>query len=970
MIIVPPSGKSPNRVLVVGEAPGREEYERGEPFVGAAGREQNFYLSRHDLHSRYFRLTNVIQEYTEGNPDPSPEQIAYWTPHLEREIATCQPSIILAVGRFAARWFLGSNAELDDCHGIPHLGGEFDSTLAPRAHGAIVLPIYHPAYGLYSPEAKALINWDYTQFAYYLDLITRNKRHLITFRRDEYAGRETYLDVTGEQLADLLSTDKPTTLGLDTEGLLPNPWSVQVSPTPGTAYTLRTSQPDLSTGIRYLQHLVDSNCLIVTHDAGTPQGALHDTQICRAIGLELTDARTFNTMYAAFLLRTESKGLKSLAYRWCGMVMDDYMSLVAGIARDKQLSYLHSILARDWPKPETRIVRKPDGSKKPYTPKSIEAFALAIVRDIESGKLNKDGEVTDPYNRWMGGKGNKGIDRVLRATVESTLGPIPTASLNDVELSKAITYACSDPDATLRLLDPLTDQLRKNNLLPLMSTGMAVLPIFEEMQRVGMPASRSQFLDLAHYVDARMQTIQERISTLYNDGQPFNAGSPKQVAELMSRRGLKGEKKTKTGTISTGKKSIEHLKHTDSAIADIIEWREHAKIATTYAYPLLDIADEQATDKGCKIDDDNPYHCPHCKSKGFGEELDGSGRCSFCSGRENGNYEPPDLFTVHCKLKPVTVVSRRLSAEDPSLLNVPVRTELGRRVRMCYRTFPHETFSAHDFSGQEARVAAHVCNSRLMIRLFSHCRHCGEYLDQSKITNDRCDKSDSGKHEGGDIHAETATRVFGVKPGDVDKETYKYKYRMPAKTGFFGILNGMEGPGLLDQFRMYIPPEFDPDGYWSNLDNCTALVTEIKRKVYPELYDTSEAVLQEIKRTGLVRDLYGMMRYLPQAWSRDRKEVAEAGRQGFNHIIQGTAQGMMQNALVWLRPHLRDLQRAGLYVYPALPIHDELIMRIDPWLWPVVDQLVSEAFTCHYGLKLKVPVEVDGHMANNWSDLK
>lgn len=932
-IIVSAAGPTPCTVLLVGEAPGQQEAEHKPPmpFIGPSGRELEWYLSRRHLSVKQFRRTNVVQEYTPHNPDPTPEQIAYWTPHLIGEIRRTQPSLIVPIGRFAARWFLGPDADLRDCHGMPHRGDEYDPAYLSRACGAVIVPTYHTAWGLWGKsgdsefDPKAILDWDFGQVAYCLDLIRKGRASDITYRHDDYAGSEAYIDVTGEELAGLLASELSAGpipyIGLDTEGSIARPWSVQISTSPGTAYVLRASQPDLNMGIAAIQSLVNSGCLVVTHDAGTPEGAMYDTQVCRTMGLELTDANQWNTMEAAYELRLESKGLKSLCWRWLGMRMDDYMGLIGDVGREKQIDYLIRVLNRQsqWSKPEVEHIPQNDGTVRVYKPWPVHRRAESILEDLVTGKVNKDGKPTDGLKRWME------VGRTLRREVESVLGPLPVGTLDDIEPSKATHYAGMDSDGTGRLLTPLTEQLRKEGLLDLFHSRCRVLPIFESMQHVGMPGSRSKFYDLGQHVLSVMIETQARISTQHFGGRPFNPGSDEQVRVLLRRRGLTGEKRTPGGKVSTAKKSIEHLRYTDLAIADVFTWREHAKIKSTYVDPLLDIADDQPIDPS-----------------------------------------DPDTFIVRCKFKPVTTTSLRLSSEDPSLLNQPVRTELGRRVRGCYRTTGNRVLAAWDFSGQEARVAAHVCNSQAMIRLFRTCRYCGKTLTQQDITYGTCRKSPYGKHKGGDIHAETAYRVFGIPASQQDT----FKHRLPCKTGFFGTINGMQGLGLLDQFRMYIPPEADPDGYWSKLDNCTKLVNEIKRKAYPELHATAVATEREIERTGIIRSLFGMPRYLPAAWSQDPKEKAEAGRQAFNHVIQCTAQSMTQSATVWIHDYIRDMQREGLDVWECLQIHDELLFQMDQDLYDVVSPIVVEGMTEHCGIELRVPVEVDGHTAQTWGSLK
>lgn len=481
------------------------------------------------------------------------------------------------------------------------------------------------------------------------------------------------------------------------------------------------------------------------------------------------------------------------------------------------------------------------------------------------------------------------------------------------------------------------------SLLPLFSTGMAILPMLEEMQHVGMPASRTRFRELSDYVDAEMIRMQERISIRYCNGLPFNPNSSDQVRGMMHDRGLKGEKLTDTGKISTAKKSIEHLRDSDDAIDDVFTYRELYKIGSTYTGPILRIADEQPI-----------------------------------------NEQYPDIFTVHTKIKPVTTEPRRLSAEKPNLLNIPKRSELGNRVRKCYITPPGKVFTSHDFSSQEMRVAAHVSGDKSLNRLFRQCRYCsGEYP-----SNTKCYKSPNNKHKARCPHTEAAVKIFGLSRWEDVKEK---EQRDPTKTANFGILYGLAGPGLNDSFRQNgvkkrcstcngqgfnlttgdLCPTCYGDGtvFWK-VDECQDLVNEIKNKVYPGMKQAILSIEKYARDKGYVSDLYGMKRYLPNAWSDNFKERAEAGRQAFSHVIQGTAQGMMQNAMAWVRPWLRDMYKCSLDVRVCLQVHDELLTIITPDLWDTIDPLMTEAFTEHYGLKLSVPVLCEGHISNVWGELK
>ena len=921
MILVPGCGPIPADLMAVAEAPGSVEARLGRPLCGPSGQLLNWFLGRHNLSSVQFYLDNVFPLHYPGNPDPTPAQIEEWTPRLLATIAQVRPKVILALGRFAARWFLGDDADMDAVHGIPHQGGEFDPSRRDRAHGAVIVPSYHTAFALHAEggkgagdknkraqEAKAIINRDIECLAEVARLVRGGRRDLVRFRHDPYAGRERYSDLTGAELGRELQRARPERLALDTEGDPdedPRDLWIQVSWEPGTGYALRARQDDFARGIAALQETADRSCVIVTHDAGTPQGTGYDTYVARVCGLELRDAEHAHTMYDAFLLRLEPRGLKPLLWRWCGMRQDDYLGLIGDIGRGKQIRYLEEVAARkDWPRVPARVERENNGVLKLKKFGKLESRAKKILGDIAKGKCNKKGEPTDPKKRW------EQLEPELRRLAHEELGRLPTGNLYDIEFDEALFYACRDADGTGRLDAALAQERHRMGVAGVYETGCQVLPIFEEMQHEGMPASRRAFVDLAAQVDREMQEIQAGLSAGYFDGRPFNpAPNTKDVETLVRRLGIAGLKVTKKShRPSTSMRSLEYLAPRYPAIREVGEWRRRQKVLHTYCLPLIEIADRQIQVTRREVE------------------------------------AAPDLFLVRCKLKPVSVETRRLAAEDPSLLNQPSRTALGRKVRGCYMTAlpehddpedPHvEVFGAWDFAGQEVRVAAHVSGDR---------RLCAIMRDASR-----------------DIHYETASAVFGKPITEIKKN----EERTPAKTAFFGMLYGLSGLGLLDLFRSFGLET------WA-LADCERLIAEIFR-IYPGLREAIRRAEDEARRTGMIRDLYGHIRYLPGIWSGSRAEQAEAGRQAFSHVVQGTAQGMMQCAMASLRRPIRELRPLG--VKWALQIHDEAILRFPRWLYPVMDRLMIEHMTKRHGgptgVRFNVPILADGHMSTRWDSLK
>jgi uracil-DNA glycosylase len=170
-IIVPGVGQQPNSVMVVGEAPDRREAEKGLPFVGASGEYQRQKFASHGVNINTAYRTNIVKLYLEGNPDPTPDLIREWEPTLFDEIFACDPLLIIAVGRFAAKWFLGPDTDMEIVHGtLRH--SYVTGTPIP------VLTTYHPAAALRAESGDrkdiiSLYSWDVSQAANYINLLRR-----------------------------------------------------------------------------------------------------------------------------------------------------------------------------------------------------------------------------------------------------------------------------------------------------------------------------------------------------------------------------------------------------------------------------------------------------------------------------------------------------------------------------------------------------------------------------------------------------------------------------------------------------------------------------------------------------------------------------------------------------------------------------------------------------------------------------
>jgi len=874
--VVHGEGPSPCNVMLVGEAPGQHEAEQGRPFVGRTGVAQDRILRQVGLTRSKMYITNLKKNYDPGNPQPTARDVVEWGPTLLKEIADVNPRFIIATGAHSIRFFLGPDAHIEAVHGIPH---HWDGVGASRT----ILPTYHPAAHFYSPDILAHTIYDYSRAAAAirgkLDVDTPIDRHPnpIYYDLDDLSW-DWYIGQLDSEIA------------LDTEGVPGAEWSVQVSVAEGTGFTLRRSHPKYARAIKLLRtKLRKLRPTILIHSA------LYDVEMCLGLGLDFLDDLSacpiYDSMMAAYIMCVEPQSLKMLARRHCGMVMREYEEVIGTVGTELQLAWLDRALelTRSWPKPEARVEKDNDGTTRVYQPQPIARRIEAILVDFHTGKKNNKGAevVVNPRSRW------RKCDRDLRLEVEAVMGKMPIGTLADVPLPEAIAYAGRDPDATLRVCRKMRTALASQpGGTKLMDLKMRMLRAAVAMKVNGILGRRSAFEALSEEMDDKCDLIRDRISRTFLGGRKFNPMSSDQTAELMRRRGLKGEKKTKSGKMSTSKKSIEHLRFQDESIEELEQWREHSKIRSSFTEPVLE-------------------HWP-------------------------GSTE---LVRVKCDLKITRVSSGRFSAalldDQPSapLLAIPVRSDLGKAVRGCYEAEEGYLLGSYDLDQAEMRLMADESNDRRLVHLFN----------DGKI----------------DIHTDTAAKIFKLEVGKVDK----MKHRYPAKRVGFGVITGIQGPGLLDQLRMA------GISGWT-VKQCTQLINDWL-DLYPGVATYMEECRSECRRNGgIVYDRWGMPRHLPQILNETDEgfyERLEAERQTHSHRIQGGAQGYLQNVMAYLWTALRPY---GDLVRFLLQIHDELIFEVHEDIHSEVGEVIHDAMVNHGGTRLKVPVKSSGSWARTWDKLK
>lgn len=904
MKIVLGSGPNPCRYMLIGEAPGKVEARTEIPFTGPSGKLLDSYLQYSNLPSlRSWYKTNLVKHYQEGNPDPTLDQIIDWTPVLLSELEEVQPEIILTVGRHSTNFFLGASApSLDIIHGMAHKVSDLSRKDLPECISkSIIFPVLHPAGGLWNHERRSIIRYGYDLAGWSLSRL--NKGLDIHYRKDIYAGQEDYIDVSGSQLESILndkqtisnwkefysSRNLPLLIGHDTEGIPGDRWSTQWSLLPGQGYLLRCSQDDFSRGISALHTFLRKHRpTIAMHQASTPVCSCYDVVASREMGLELQGLEWFDTMCNAFIYRLESQANKVLCERWQGMHMEDYESTIGGIGRNKQIDYLGRALIKseNFPKPEKRVEKLNTGKVKTSQPKHIHASIGAILADIANGKTNKDGIETSPIKRW---KGLLESNPTQVRLIESILGPMPTANLGDISLDRATVYACKDSDGSLR--NAITF-IQRNRDFPeftsLMREGMEYLPIVERIQHNGMPVSISMIKSLHHEMQTELDALNVKISNLYWEGKDFNPCSPPQVAALCRRLGIKPALKTDTGAASTSKKSIEEYRYTTPAIADVFDFRERQHNRDMYCNDVISRVPEGYTD---------------------------------------------DLLIISANFHPTKIPTRRLAASNPNILGIPIRTELGKRVRDCYIAPPGMIFCSYDLSGAEVRCLAHLSRDPLLMRVF-----------KLKINP----------------HLDTAMRLFGLSSiNDVSP-----LQKAVAKTVNFLVIYGGGANNLYDQFRSNNIRGYD-------LNDCKRFIRQWF-ETYKGVDDYRKKVILRSKLTEKASDLSGMVRYLPGINCGDNQIESEEGRAAVSQEVQGLAQTAIRNSTIWIYKRLQYLIDAG-EIHPQclrLQVHDELDFLVNEGEEETLTPLVLEGLTKHHGINFIVPIEAEAHYGKSWGDCK
>ena len=438
-----------------------------------------------------------------------------------------------------------------------------------------------------------------------------------------------------------------------------------------------------------------------------------------------------------------------------------------------------------------------------------------------------------------------------------------------VNVERVKEYAAEDADITLqlkRVLYPMVERIGLERLYSEIEE-----PMIEVLASIEMAGVRIDTAALAEYaveLNRRMAELEAAIRA--EAGEPsLNINSTRQLGEVLfaKMRIAEKPKMTRTKQFCTDEEYLQTFARKHRIVDLVLEYRGVNKLLSTYVEALPQLVN-----------------------------------------RTTGR--------IHTSFNQAVTATGRLSSTNPNLQNIPVREEMGRRIRRAFipSDDDHLLLSA-DYSQVELRLMAHLSGDESLIAAFEH---------------------------GEDIHAATAARLFGKPLGEVTPEE-----RRRAKTANFGIIYGISAFGLSQ--RLEIPRKEAReiiDGYFAS---------------YPKVKEYMERVVGKAREEGFVTTIFGRRRYLNDIASHNAVARGLAERNAVNAPIQGSAADIMKIAMIDVH---RRFAAEGIRSRVILQVHDELVVDMLRSEQERVTVIVTEAMES--AAKLRVRLVADAGVGGNW----
>ncbi len=441
-------------------------------------------------------------------------------------------------------------------------------------------------------------------------------------------------------------------------------------------------------------------------------------------------------------------------------------------------------------------------------------------------------------------------------------------TMDEVEIERVTPYACADADIVLRLAEIMEPKLKKKGLEGLFhKVEMPLVRVLAEMERDGVLIDKEYLGSLSKEFALELKKLEKKIYSLA--GEEFNINSPKQLSYILFEKlKLPVIEKTKTG-YSTKEAVLRELTPSHKLPSLLIKYRELAKLKSTYidALPLLI----------------NP--------------IDGR---------------------VHTSFNQTVTATGRLSSSEPNLQNIPIRTELGRKIRKAFIPKEGSILLSADYSQIDLRVLAHISKDKSLRNAF--------FKDE-------------------DIHSRTACEIFSISKKEVTPEL-----RRIAKTVNFGLSYGMSPFGLSKDLG--IP-----------LKEAEKYITKYFER-YRGVKKYIEEIIEEAKEKGYVTTLLKRRRYIPEINHPDPRLSNFAKRVAINTPIQGTSADIIKVAMLEISERIK---KERLKTKMTIQIHDELLFEVPEDEVKEVSRLAKEIM--EGSIELEVPIRVDIKMGKSWAEI-
>ncbi|HSK01518.1 MAG TPA: DNA polymerase I [Kofleriaceae bacterium] len=458
-----------------------------------------------------------------------------------------------------------------------------------------------------------------------------------------------------------------------------------------------------------------------------------------------------------------------------------------------------------------------------------------------------------------------GVELPERATIAGR----GKTSLEAVPVERAAPWAGAIAHALLPIADELPRRLEASGLGALYrDLELPVARLLAEVERAGIHIDVAHFKALSGEVSAKVAELEAFIYEAA--GTEFNIGSPKQLGELLfDKLGLetKGVRRTKTGW-STEAETLEALAGAHPVVAPILEHRELTKLKGTYLDALPPLVS-------------------------------------------------PRTGRLHTTFNQVVAETGRISSQDPNLQNIPIRSELGMRIRRGFVAAPGMVLIAADYSQIELRILAHLSGDPVLGAAF----------------RDRID-----------VHTQTAAEVF-----EVPREEVTAEQRRIAKAVNYGLSYGQSDFGLARA-----------------LDVPRTKAAEYSRRYFqrfPTIHKFMDDIVTLARAQGGARTLLGRWRPIPNLSSKSPQARHAAERVAQNTPMQGAGADLIKLAML---ATARRIEREKWPARMLLTVHDELVFEAPPERAEEIGAALKQEMEAVY--TLSVPLEVDVGIAGNWAD--